>query len=147
MAGQHQAQYEPLDAFCPLETWRLAQIVLTENGMFAETRKALVEQYGDDVLTPAFILQHGPDRVRRIISALNLGVERRVKEFNNRLHTLICTRFRWCERRDHPMVENAEIAAALVDIFGANGAAALTVFLLKRKFLDRLCGCRTPAGP
>jgi len=113
-----------------------------ENEVFEEAKQELLERYGEEIFGQEFIHRIAPPKARRFISSLNLSVENRVRDFNDKLYALICIRLKWCERREHPMIENAELAAGIVDIFGTNGAAALTVLLLKRKFLDKLCNCK-----
>ena len=128
--------------FAALETWRLSQIVLEESEVFADARYQLDRRFGPHALDPSVLAFLPSLEAKRLVSALHRSVEKRVRDFDDQLNNLICRRFRWCERREHPMIENAEIAAAIADVFGTNGAAALTVLLIKRKFLDKLCKCK-----
>ena len=127
--------------FFTLETWRLSQIVLEESEAFAETRDQL-KCHTPLVLDPGFLFFLPAQEAKKVASELHRSVENRVRDFNHGLYDLICWRFRWCERREDSFVELLEITAAVADIFGTNGAAALTVLLIKRKFLDKLCNCK-----
>ena len=64
MANEHQ-----LDEFYTLETWRLAQLVLAENDVFADARDQLVGRYGHEVMDPLFIDFVTASTARKFISA------------------------------------------------------------------------------
>ncbi|MDR0775311.1 MAG: hypothetical protein LBE81_01545 [Azonexus sp.] len=135
----NQDQFNELSQF---EAWRLSQIVLQECRVFSSEREWIINRYGEEVLDPKFFSYAPPHVTRKVISEFHLAIENRVRDFNDHLYDLICKKFKWCERRDLPLIENIEIVALLIDIFGTNGVAALILLLIKRKFLDKLCNCK-----
>lgn len=124
-----------------LEQIELARIVVLENQHFGEVGHLLDHRYNGQWREHGWLLMQDRSVVTQFKREIFSRIERIVRRSNHHLYQSICINLDWCQNRNHPTIEYAEYIAAALDIFGTNGAAALTVLLIKRKFLDRLCNC------
>lgn len=131
---------ELVQAFA-LEQIELARIVVLENRHFAEVGQFLDHRYNRQWREHGWLLMQDPSVITQFKREIFSRIECIVRQFNHRLYQAICVDLNWCQKRNHPTVEYAEYIAAALDIFGTDGAAALIVLLIKRKFLDKLCNC------
>ncbi len=119
----------------------LARIVVLENQHFADVGQFLDHRYDGQWRQHGWLLMQDRSVATQFKREIFSRIERIVRQYNHHLYQAICVNLNWCQNRNHPTVEHAEYIAAALDIFGTNGAAALTVLLIKRKFLDKLCNC------
>ena len=122
-----------------LEQIELARIVVIENQHFSEACQYLDRKYSHEWRQPGWLLAQERLAVTQFKREIFSRIDQIVRQANHQLYQGICVNLNWCESRNKSTIEYADYIAAALDIFGTNGAAALTVLLIKRKFLDKLC--------
>jgi len=132
---------EELVEHLQLEPVNLAIHVVLNNDEFLEVDDYLIKKFGDDWKRPDWLYTQNPETISQFKREIFSQVENFVRRRNHDLYQSICVQMNWCEMRNQPIVENAEALAGVLDIYLTNGIAALSVLLLKRKFLDKLCNC------